>query len=100
MLDRAPRVDLEMTVELTSGGNGTVSVGRSVNMSETGMLVFSEQSRLRGTVIRFEVGPRFKGSGDVIWTREAEEGGAFLGLKFHPLRRDARKVLLGLLQAG
>ena len=100
MLDRAIRIDLEMPVELSSGVNGTVSVGHSVNISETGMLVFSEQSRPRGTVIRFEVGPRFKGSGEVIWMREAEEGGAFLGLKFQPLRRDARRALMGLLQAG
>ena len=30
--------------------------------------------------------------------READAGGTFLGLKFHSLRRDARQILLGLLQ--
>ena len=100
MHDPAPRVDLEMDVELSSGVNGTVSIGRSVNISETGMLVLSGRARPRGTVVRFQVGPRFKGKGEVIWSQESDEGGTLLGLKFHPLKRGARKILLGLLQAG
>ena len=100
MIDHAPGLDLEMSVELSAGEDGTVSVGHSVNISETGMLVFSQDPRPRGTVIHFVVGPRFKGSGEVIWTRNADAGGAFLGLRFRPLPRGARKTLLGLLQAG
>ena len=99
MTDHAPRLDLEIPVELSAGENGTVSVGHSVNISETGMLVFSQDARPLGTVIHFAVGPRFKGSGEVIWTRNSDAGGAFLGLKFHPLPRGARKTLLGLLRS-
>ena len=99
-IDRAARIDLKMPVALTFGDNGAVSVGHSVHISETGVLVLSEEARPRGAAVRFEFGPRFKGQGEVIWTREAEEGGTFLGMRFHPLERRAREVLKGLLKAS
>ena len=100
MISRALRIDLEMPVELRFDDSGDVFMGRSVNISETGMHVLSEKARPRGALVRFEFGAQFRGVGEVIWTREAEEGGTLLGMKFHPLKRRARRVLAGLLQAS
>ena len=99
-VDRAPRIDLEMPVELGFGDSAGVVVGRSVNISETGMLVLTEEVRPRGALGWFEFGPRFRGLSEVIWTRGAEGGGTLLGMRFHPLDRSARKVLEGLLKAS
>ena len=99
-VDRAPRIDLEMPVELSFGDSVGVFVGRSVNISETGMLILSDEARERGTLVWFEFGPRFRGLSEIIWTQEAEGGGTLLGMRFHPLDRAARKVLEGLLKAS
>ena len=100
MPSRAARIDLEMPVELGFGDSAGVVVGRSVNISETGMVVLSEEARERGTLVWFEFGPRFKGQSEIIWTREADEGGTLLGMRFYPLDRPAREVLKGLLKAS
>ena len=89
-----------MPVELRFDDSGAVFVERSVNISETGMLVLTEEARPRGTLVHFEFGPKFKGTSEVIWARKAEDGGTLLGMKFHSLERSARKVLVGLLEAA
>ena len=94
---RVSRIDLEMPVELSFDDSEKVFLGHSVNISITGMLVLSEEARPRGTLVRFEFGLRLKGLSEIIWTREAEQGGTFLGMKFHPLERSARNVLQGLM---
>ena len=97
-IDRAPRVDLEMPVELRSEDSGVV-FGHSVNISETGMLVVSPVPGPRGTLVRFEF-THFAGKGEVIWTGDAEEGMYHLGIRFVSLKRGARSVLKGLLEAA
>lgn len=69
----------------------------SVNISETGMLVLSEGAWPRGSELSFEISPELNGKCEVIWTREPESGGTFLGMKFHSLRRGARKTLAELM---
>ena len=76
------------------------SVGRSVTISQTSMLVLSQEARPRGTLVRFEFAPGLKARGKVIWTQEDEEGGTFLGIRFHRLKRSTRNLLLGLLETG
>ena len=83
LIGRAPRIDLEMLVELSFGDSEEVFVGNSVNISETGMLVLSDEVRPLGTLVSFEFGPRFKGQSEVIWSREAEDGRTLLGMRFH-----------------
>ena len=92
------RKDLELPVKLVFGGSKQAYRGRSLNMSETGMLVLSEAHWPRGTLVQFRFA-RFKGDGEVVWTREAEKNASVcrLGIKFRPLNRDARAGLSGLL---
>jgi hypothetical protein len=60
------------------------------------MLVLLEEALPRGAEIRFEFDPELRGHGEVIWTRETESEGTFLGMKFSSLRRIARRVLVEL----
>ena len=95
---RAPRVDVELPVELRFFDSGEVFLAISVNVSETGMLILSEESRPRGTLAHFEFRPDLNGTGEVIWTKGAEDGGAYLGIRFRALKRGARDSLRQLVQ--
>ena len=98
LVDSDPRINLEMPVELRFEDSARVFLGRTVNISKAGMLVLSEEARPRGTLVHCEFGPGLSGVSEIIWTREAEAGGTFLGMKFQSLGRGARQILVGLLQ--
>jgi len=85
-----------MPVVLWAEDPDTSFAGHSVNLSETGMLVLSEEARPQGSEVRFEISPELKGRCEVVWTRDTEPEGTFLGMKFRSLRRRARKVLAEL----
>lgn len=80
-------------MDLTFPGSPGRVGARSVNVSETGMLVRSDVHRLPGTTVRFDVQPRYGGMGEVVWTREMEDGASLMGLS---LRR-SRQALVDLL---
>ena len=92
----APRVDLAMPVALWGENPGASFKGYSVNLSETGMLVLSEEARPPGSEVRFEISPELKGRCEIVWRRDSGEDGTFLGMRFRSLRRAARKVLAEL----
>lgn len=98
LVHRDARIDLEMPVELRCEDSAYVFLGRSINLSQSGMLVLAGQDRPRGTLVRFEFGLGLSGLAEIIWMGEADAGGTLLGLKFHSVRRDAREILLGLLR--
>ena len=98
LVERAARVGLEMPVELRFDDSARVFSGRTVNISETGILVLSDEARPRGTLVHFEFGPGVSGLAEIIWRRAAEAGGTFLGIRFQSLQRGARQILRGLLQ--
>ena len=97
-IHRATRIDFEMPVELRFEDSEDVVAGRSVNISETGMLVVSPVPSPRGTLVRFEF-THFAGKGAVVWTGDADQG-TYWGIRFHPLTPKARRVLLELLDAS
>lgn len=82
-----------MPVVLWAEDPDTSFLGYSVNLSETGMLVLSEEARPQGSQVRFEISHELKGRCEVVWTRDMASKGTFLGMKFRSLRRRARKVL-------
>ena len=101
VISRAARVNLEMPVGLMLDDSGHGFLGRSVNVSRTGVLVLSEETKPPGTVVRFKF-PEFKGLGEVVWTQESEPGSGFfalLGIKYLDLLLRDRKVLEDLLNA-
>jgi len=73
--------------------------GTSVNLSETGMLVRTSTLCPRGTRVGFQLAD-VTGKGEVIWTRQTEEGEAFVGLRFLSLGRRDRKSLTRILAAS
>ncbi len=85
-------------VELISRESEEAFLAVSVNISETGMLVLSEEPRPRGTPLHFEF-HQFGGTGEVIWNREDEDGGMLLGVRFLALKRRDRKTLNRILEA-
>ena len=106
MSEPAPRFDIELPVEMADPSDGVSFRGVSLNMSESGMLVRSEEERARGTTLRFEFAP-FGGTAQVIWTRHVTsdpaardgEGGILLGMKFVSMKRQDKKTLHRILQA-
>jgi hypothetical protein len=104
MTEPAPRFDIELPVEMGDPGTDKPFRGVSLNISESGMLVRSEEERARGTTLRFEFAP-FGGTAQVIWTRHVSGetrgtvAGALLGMKFLSMTRQDRKTLLRILQA-
>lgn len=104
MSEPAPRFDIELPVEMGEPSNGASFRGVSLNMSESGMLVRTEEERPRGTTLRFEFAP-FGGTAMVIWTRHVPGNGrgtearVLLGLKFLAMNRQDRKTLARILQA-
>ena len=106
MSEPAPRFDIEFPVEMADPSDGVSFRGVSLNMSESGMLVRSEEERPRGTTLRFEFAP-FGGTAQVIWTRHVTsdlpvrdgEGGILLGMKFVSMKRQDKKTLHRILKA-
>lgn len=92
---RSQRVPLERAVDLIFDDSGEVIAASSVNVSDTGMLVRSERPRAPGSPIRFQFEPWLTGMGDVIWTREEDDGTTLLGIS---LKRHRRDVLFRLLE--
>ena len=93
-------MDVGMPVRLIFGDSKRGFPAHSVNISMTGMLVHSRVFGKRGTRVRFEF-PEFKGEGEVVWARRSDSDTTlcFVGVKFRPLKRRARKTLEGLLNA-
>jgi hypothetical protein len=60
------------------------------------MLVRASTIHPRGTRLDFQLAD-VGGTGEIIWTRELEEGGALIGLKFLKLKRSDRKSLHRIL---
>jgi c-di-GMP-binding flagellar brake protein YcgR len=104
MSEPAPRFDIELPVEMGEPSNGVAFRGVSLNISESGMLVRTEQELPRGTTLRFEFAP-FGGTAMVIWARQVPRDGrgsepsVLLGLKFLAMNRQDKKTLARILQA-
>jgi hypothetical protein len=63
------------------------------------MLVRASTLHPRGTQVGFHLAD-VTGKGEVIWTRQTEEGEALLGMKFVSLGRRERKSLSRILAAA
>lgn len=90
---RSRRMELDVPVELRFDGSARIVDARSVNVSQTGMLVRTQVDHAPGTGFRFDVHRRYGGRGEVAWSRDAEEGEVLMGLSL--LR--SRDTLLDLL---
>lgn len=96
MPNPAPRRAVRLPVDMRFGRSDLLLSGTSRNMSVTGMLVLSEDPKPPGTPLHFKFDD-FEGWGEVVWERTAEEGGAFLGLRFTALSPKDRRALVRLL---
>lgn len=92
----APRRIIEREVELRFPCSTLRLFGESRNVSETGMLIVSEDPKPPGTPILF-LFRDFQGKAEVVWRRESEEG-ALLGLKFTHLEPPARQALEKMME--
>lgn len=93
----APRVDLRLPIVLRAQAAENSFSARSVNVSETGMLVHADDEWPPGAELSFEFGPDLQGQAEVIWTRRAESTGTLVGMKFRSLQQGARNALAKLL---
>lgn len=80
-------------MDLTFPGSVQAVTARSVNVSETGMLVRSRVEHPPGTGVRFDVPPRYGGRGEVAWTGEAEDGTVLLGLSLGRSRQALMELM-------
>ncbi len=91
----APRRFVQEPVELRPERTPRQIFAESRNLSETGMLVVSEDPRPPGTVLRFRF-YQFGGWAEVVWRRQSAEG-PLLGLRFVEMdaqdRAQLRRVL-------
>lgn len=92
----APRYFVERDVELRFDRSTLRLFGASRNISETGMLIVSEDPKPRGTPVQF-LCRDFRGRAEVVWWREGEDG-AFVGLRFTHLEERDREVLRNVLK--
>ena len=76
----APRHFVREPVELRPELHPRQIFAESRNLSETGMLVVSEDPRPPGSVLRFRF-YEFGGRAEVVWRRQSEDG-PLLGLRF------------------
>lgn len=85
-------------MELMFEGSMRAVGGRSVNISETGILVYSAEAGASGSMVRLDF-PQHgeQGLGEIAWTRDADDGGALSGIS---LKRQDRDVLFRLLEEG
>ncbi|GEM_PF-3518240 len=93
--DPAPRHFVNEPVELRPERTPRQIFAESRNLSETGMLVVSEDPRPPGTVLRFKF-YQFGGWAEVVWRRQSEEG-PLLGLRFVEMSPEDRAQLRRLL---
>lgn len=89
---------MRLSVELTFVGSMHSVSGHSVNISETGILVYSPEAGPSGSMVRLDF-PQDgeQGLGEVAWTRDADEGGSLSGIS---LKRQDRDILFRLLSEG
>jgi len=92
----APRRYVKEPVELRLPHTPLQLFGESRNLSESGMLVVSEDPRPPGTVVRFRFYD-FEGWAEVVWGRQSEEG-PLLGLRFVDMDREDREALSEILR--
>ena len=88
---RAPRREVDFPVELTLDHPPGRSIGSSLNVSATGMLVLAKEPTPAGSIVSFE-SVQASGTAEVIWTRTKEED-VLLGLTFVSLRRADKTVI-------
>ena len=69
----APRFDIELPVEFCFQDSQKRFLGVSANISETGMLVVSEELTPRDTRLRFDF-HSFGGTAEVIWEQGGRRG--------------------------
>jgi hypothetical protein len=86
LVPRAPRRDIVSPVELTFDDVSGTRRGVLVNVSTTGMLVHVDEGKASGTPLTFGFSS-YQGRGEIVWSAEAGEGGALLGMKFVSIER-------------
>ena len=89
----APRKNIRLEVALTFEGSGVTVRAVAENISETGVLVRSPIMEPLGTVVGL-VFREFKAKGEIIWTREIDEG-ALLGMRIVSMARRGWQVISG-----
>lgn len=87
----APRRIVERHIELRFPGSTLRLFGETRNLSETGMLIVSEDPKAPGTPVQFLLRD-FQGEAQVVWRQESEEG-ALLGLRFTYLDAGAQEAI-------
>ena len=92
----APRMLVEMEVEFSSQRSPHLLVGECQNLSESGMLLLTDEPLSPGTPIRFHT-ERFKGRGVIVWRLEVQEG-TLIGIEFQGLESTQREAVRGVLR--
>ena len=95
-LGPAGRHEVCLPVELTFDRSALRLLGESQNMSQTGMLILSEDPKPPGTPVRFRFDD-FQGRAEVVWRREAPDG-SLLGMRFTALGQRGRITLTKILR--
>ncbi len=99
-IDRpAARAEIRLSGTMTLEGSPLPTPVVSINLSETGILVRAGRQVVRGTPVQLEF-KEFKSKGEVIWTRQSEEVGNLLGIRFVSLARRDRKFVKGLVEVA
>jgi hypothetical protein len=96
LVDPARRRNIALPVELTFQPSGETANGISMNISATGVLVNASKPTPRGTVVRMKF-KKFSAQGEVMWTKDANEG-FLLGMQFAVLGWRARRVVRRLVE--
>jgi hypothetical protein len=94
----APRMIVETEVEFASEQSPHLVVGECQNLSETGMLLLTDDPRPPGTRIHFRT-ERFQGHGLVVWRLEVREG-TLLGIEFTELSSADREAVRRVLRSS
>lgn len=92
----AARMIVEMEVEFSPERSTHVVGGECQNLSETGMLLLTDDPFPPGTPIRFR-SHRFQGRAKVVWRLEVREG-TLLGIEFTELSDADREALRGVIR--
>ncbi len=92
-------MNLRLSIDLIVEDSAARLPSVSLNISETGILVRAGRGLPRGSVVKLEA-KEFKAKAEIIWTREMEEPGTLLGMKFVSIGRRDSKFVRGLVEGG
>ncbi len=92
----AARRNVRLPLELRFERSELRLFAESRNMSQTGMLVVSEDPKPPGTPVRFQFDD-FRGTARVVWRREDVEG-SLLGMRFTGMEARDRHALIRILR--